>query len=91
LKYSAEVRAFISENFFVDGFDDEVSFLETGVIDSMGMVELISFLEKRFGFKIEEDELMPENLDSVVNICRFVERKLSHGAAGAADSSLPSP
>lgn len=78
MNYSSEVRSFISNEFIVDGFEDEASFLQTGVIDSVGMMQLVAFLERRFGIKIEEMELIPENLDSVVNVCRFVERKLSH-------------
>ncbi len=69
------VRAFISETFFVDEFRDGDSFLQTGIIDSMGMLELVAFLERTHGLKIPDDELIPENLDSVDSICRFLARK----------------
>lgn len=69
------IRAFISEAFFVDSFGDEDSFLRTGVLDSMGMLQLIAFLEKEFAVKVKDDELLPENLDSLTRVSAFVERK----------------
>jgi len=72
---AAEVRAFISETFFVDDFADDDSFLQTGIIDSTGMMELVAFLEKRFEIRIPDEELVPENLDSLARVCLFVERK----------------
>lgn len=72
---SAEVRTFISETFFVDEFADDDSFLQTGIIDSTGMMELVAFLENRFEIRIRDEELVPENLDSLAKVCRFVERK----------------
>ena len=71
----ARIRRFIVESFFVDDFSDEDSFLRNGVIDSLGMLELITFLEKEFGIKITDAELVPENLDSLDNLSRFIERK----------------
>ena len=71
------IRAFISQTFFVDTFGDEDSFLKQGIIDSTGMMELVAFLESDFQLKIEDDELVPENLDSVKNLCAFVSRKLA--------------
>lgn len=77
---SSELRSFISETFFVDGFDQEDSFLQNGIIDSTGMMELVAFLENRFLIKIDDAELVPENLDSLANVCRFVDRKQSQVA-----------
>jgi len=54
---------------------DDSSFLESGVIDSTGVLELVTYLENKFGFKIADEELVPENLDSINNVLRFVERK----------------
>lgn len=51
------------------------SFLDTGVLDSIGMIELVGLLEKRFGIHVEDDELVPENLDSVEAISEYLERK----------------
>ena len=75
------IRSFILASFFVDELDDEASFLETGVVDSLGLAQLVTFLEDEFGVAIDEDELVPENLDSVACAASFVERKLSRTAA----------
>ena len=72
------LRQFISENFLFgvdDLFSDDDSFLENGIIDSTGVLELIAFLEKTFAMTVEDEELVPENLDSVNNVARFVETK----------------
>ena len=75
------IRAFVIESFFVDDFSDEDSFLRSGIIDSLGMLELIAFLEKEFGIKITDAELVPDNLDSLARVCAFVERKRAVGTA----------
>lgn len=54
---------------------DGESFLETGTIDSTGVLEIVMFLEQSFSMKVEDRELVPENLDSVDNIVRFVMHK----------------
>jgi acyl carrier protein len=69
------VRNFISERFFVADFEDGASFLRTGIIDSMGMAELVTFLEQTFGIVIEDGELVPDNLDSLDRVVAFVDRK----------------
>lgn len=74
-----EIRAFIVENFLF-GRDDgklkpDTSFLDTGIIDSTGVMELVMFVEKRCGVKVEDNELDPANLDSVNRLARFIERK----------------
>jgi acyl carrier protein len=79
-----ELSRFIVNNFLLGhadaGFNGTTSFLEQGIIDSTGVLELVSFLEQRYGIKVEDEELVPENLDSIDNLFRFVERKL-HVAA----------
>lgn len=74
------MREFIVDNFLFgqDGADltDEASLLEHGIIDSTGVLELVSFLEGGYQFKIDDEELIPENLDSISNLARFVRRKL---------------
>jgi acyl carrier protein len=57
------------------GLKDGDSFLERGVIDSLGMMELVGLLDKTFGIRVSDDELMPENLDSIDSICGFLQRK----------------
>lgn len=84
MQYLDTVRNFIVENFlFGDGkaLKEDTSFLEDGIIDSTGILELVFFLEETYGMKIEDDELVPENMDSLQNIARFLERKLSESPA----------
>ncbi len=57
-------------------FGDEDSFMETGIIDSTGVLELVSFVEERFDITVQDDELIPENLDSASKLARYVTRKL---------------
>ena len=80
---SAEVRAELTE-FIVTNYlfgevsrtpTDDDSLVELGVIDSTGILELIEFLESRFGVEISESETVPENLDSISRLCRFVASK----------------
>ena len=73
------VRDYILQNFlFTDdqsAIADGDSFLAKGIVDSTGMLEIIYFLEDEYGIKIEDEEMVPENLDSVNNIVAFVARK----------------
>lgn len=73
-----KVREFIIDNFLFgedNGLAADASFLEEGLIDSMGITELVYFLEREFNIKIDDDELVPENLDSLNNISNFLIRK----------------
>jgi acyl carrier protein len=80
------VRAFIVENFLYgeDGnFGEGTSFLENGIVDSTGILELIAFLEQKFGIRVEDDEVIPENLDSLSNLANYLNRKLDRESASA--------
>ena len=55
--------------------EDDESFLEHGVIDSIGMMELVALLNRNFNINISDDELIPENLDSIASVCAFLHRK----------------
>jgi acyl carrier protein len=74
-----ELRRFLHENFPLAGdaakLDPGESLLDAGVIDSTGVLELIDFLEGRFGVTVADEELVPENLDSIANILRFLRVK----------------
>jgi acyl carrier protein len=74
-----QIRNFIAENFlFGDtGGDlgDGDSLLDNGVIDSTGVLELVSYIEKNCGIRVEDEELLPENLDSIANVCAYILRK----------------
>lgn len=69
------LRGWVEDTFFVDGFDDSASFLKNRLIDSTGMMELVVFIENEFGFKAEDEELVPDNLDSIDNLVRYIARK----------------
>ena len=74
-----KVREFIVEEIlFGDGerLIDDVSFYKTGMIDSTAILEIIGFIENTFNIDINDDELIPENFDSVKSIAQFIESKL---------------
>ena len=77
---SEKIRAFVVDNFlFGDGsrLTYDTSFLEERIVDSTGILQIISFLEEEFAITINDDEILPENLDSLNNINAFLNRKLS--------------
>ena len=72
------------ENFYVSEADpvrDDESLMERGVVDSTGVLEVIAFVEQAFDLNVSDDELLPENLDSIANIAAYVTRKRQQGAA----------
>ena len=82
-----QIRAYIADNFLL-GDDDDLtsaqSLLESGVVDSTGVMELVMFLEQTYGVQVNDDELVPENLDTIANISAFVGTKLMARAPGPA-------
>ena len=75
----SKIRQFIQENFVI-GLDDtelseDDSFLETGIIDSTGVLEMVAFIEETYGFNVEDEEVLPENFDSINNLAAYIERK----------------
>ncbi len=78
------IRTFIIENFLYGQDDhtltDEVSFLEKGIIDSTGVLELVSFVEEKFGFSVTDDEIIPDNFDSISKLADFVAKKANSGS-----------
>jgi len=83
-EFHAAVRRFIVENFLL-GDDADLtnsqSLLQTGVIDSTGVLELVMFIEQEYGIAVADDEMLPENLDSIANISDFIGRKLEARAS----------
>ncbi len=75
-----DIRQFITDNFMIDDggskLSGDQSFLDSGIIDSTGILELVSFIEERYSITIEDEELVPDNLDSVNNLVRFVGKKI---------------
>lgn len=76
-----EIREFVLTNFLFGqegtGLAEDQSFLESGIIDSTGVLELVAFLEQRYGIAVGDRELLPENLDSIRNVTGFVASKLN--------------
>ena len=74
-----KIRKYILENFmFTDdetALSNDDSFLEKGIVDSTGMLELIAFIGDEFQITLEDDELIPDNLDSVNRVAAFIQRK----------------
>jgi acyl carrier protein len=77
----SRVRGFIAENllFSNKGYphSDETSFLETGVVDSMGIMELVMFIEENFSINIEDHEVIPDNFDSVSKVGSYIRQKMA--------------
>jgi len=74
-----EIRKFLLENFILNAeekLNDVDSLLEKGVIDSTGVLELVAYIEEKYSVRVEDEELIPENLDSIRNISEFIQRKL---------------
>ena len=81
-----QIRDFLTLNFPLAGEGDELagndSLIEAGVIDSTGVLELIEYLEANYGIEIADEEVLPDNLDSIDRIGRFVSSKLGNGDGG---------
>ena len=78
-RFHQTIREFVAENFLFRAdaeISDSHSLLENGVIDSTGVLELIAFLESTYDISIADEEIVPENLDSIDNMARYLARKL---------------
>jgi len=74
-----KIRTFVVENFLFgnnENLEDTTSFLEEGIIDSTGVLELVTFIEEEFSITVEDEELIPENLDSIYNVTAYLEKKI---------------
>ncbi len=75
-----QLRDYIVENFLFGDtetkFADSDSFMEKGILDSTGILDVILYLEENFSMKVEDDELIPENLDSISNVVQYIQTKL---------------
>lgn len=76
---SSDIRAFIIENFLFGDkgypLGDELSLIDADLVDSTGILEMVSFLEERFGINMADADIVPANLDSIARISAFVARK----------------
>jgi acyl carrier protein len=75
-----QIRSYVAESLFFSSddydLDDDMSFLDEGVVDSTGVVELVLFVEENFDIEVDDDEIVPDNFDSVNNLVAYIERKL---------------
>ena len=73
-----QIRQFIIDNFLYGqerAFSDDDSFLAEGIVDSTGVLQLVTFLEETYGFPVDDEDLTPENLDSIASVTSYVCRK----------------
>jgi acyl carrier protein len=73
-----KIRAFVIENFlYGDGsyLQDNTSFIDDGIIDSTGILELVDFIESQFGISMSDDEMIPENMDSIKKVAAYLDKK----------------
>lgn len=85
MSHKKEIQDFVVANFLFGEaapLEDDASFLDTGVVDSAGVLELIDFLEGTYGIRIESNEMLPDNLDSVNRVNAFLKKKLGQNPAG---------
>jgi acyl carrier protein len=83
MEHKQAIREFIVENFLfgeANGLEEETSFLENGIIDSTGILELVTYLEDTFDIEVEDEELVPENLDSIANVVKYLTTKQASAA-----------
>ncbi len=72
------VREFVTRNFYLadpDAFDDGASLIREGILDSTGVLELVTFVEDEYGISVPDDDMIPANFDSVDALVAFVTRK----------------
>lgn len=76
------LKKFIIENFLpstgLNSFKDDDSFMEKGIVDSTGVLELLEFIEDEFDIKVQDEEVVPDNLDSLDRLNAFIRRKLGY-------------
>jgi acyl carrier protein len=76
-----QIRNYVTESllFSSNGYelDDSASFLDNGIVDSTGVVELVLFVEESFGIEVEDDEIVPDNFDSVNSLSAYIQRKFA--------------
>ena len=76
-----QIRQYVADNFLFsdDGYQlsDDVSFLEEGIVDSTGVLELVMFVEDTFDITVQDEEIVPENFDSVSRLTAYIRRKMN--------------
>lgn len=85
MSFETEIRNFVVESFLFgeeEGLSDDTSFLKQGIIDSTGVMQLVSFIQDQYQLTVDDEDLTPENLDSIRKISAFIERKTGRVPAG---------
>ncbi|MCL4294799.1 MAG: acyl carrier protein [Anaerolineae bacterium] len=81
MEIQTQIREYVAKNllFSGDGFkySDDASFLEEGIVDSMGVLELVMFIEETFGVSADDQEIIPDNFDSVNKLANYVAGKMA--------------
>ncbi|NTV50335.1 MAG: acyl carrier protein [Geobacteraceae bacterium] len=82
--YATQIKAFIIENFLFNAegssLGDDESFLENGIIDSTGILEVVAWIEETFGIRVPDSDLLPENFDTVQRLTTYLQRNADkHG------------
>jgi acyl carrier protein len=94
MQLKREIKKYIIENFLYgqddDTLNDEVSFLEKGIIDSTGVLELVSFVQDTYGIQVLDDEIVPDNFDSIGKLEIFIMRKKEKKVLAQSDVSQAS-
>jgi len=75
----AKIREFILENYMIgeseDALDNDDSFLDKGIVDSTGILEMVMFVEETYDMEVEDDEVIPDNFDSINKLCAYISKK----------------
>ena len=74
-----QIRTYIAQNILFTGneypYTDDISFLDQGIVDSMNVLELVNFVEERYGLRVEDRDIVPDNFDSVARLAAYVRNK----------------
>ncbi len=87
-----EIRSYVVENYLFgrgDDLKDSDSFWELGLMDSTGVLELISYLEERYSVSLESGEIVPDNLDSIDKLTNFISKKIGQAPERTEDARMP--
>jgi acyl carrier protein len=80
MSYISEIRKFVIENFLFGEEEDlknDAPFFETGIVDSTGMLEIVTYLEETFKITVKDEEVVPENFSSIHTINQYIQKKLN--------------
>jgi acyl carrier protein len=80
VEIESEIKSFIAKNLLYSGdgfkYGDDVSFLEEGIVDSIGVMELVAFVEENYKFSVKDQDVTPDNFDSVSRLATYIRRQL---------------